>query len=98
MKNCEQPTTPMESTCQTNKIKLSIPADNIFHPKVGIKRSRENIKRKIKDKISVVEDLENMVEGSCPSCEQKVENYDQLDRHLFLNHNLGVLCQEVSSQ
>ena len=56
----------------------------------------EKINMNVKDDICVPEDTGQFVKGSCPTCEQKVETYDQLNRHLFLNHNLGVLCQEVS--
>ena len=61
-------------------------------------KKEPNKKRKSSKKTvppDFVDDDTGVDDGVCPTCNKSVKSFDELDRHMFLNHNLGVLCQQV---
>ena len=54
-----------------------------------------NKKRKSSKKTVHTDLIDGVDDGVCPTCNESVKSFDELDRHMFLNHNLGVLCQQV---
>ena len=57
--------------------------------------SNEPNKKRKSNKKTVHSDLMSDANGVCPTCNEIVRSFDELERHMFLNHNHGVLCQQV---